>query len=221
MPRRGPSRTFNADLFLDAALEIADVDGTGAINIRALTAAINVSPMTIYTYFENKEGLLDAMVQRALDGVAHTPDPAVPWQEQMAAAMRSMHAAFIAHPSLAELLLRRPTSDPMLDPIRESMFATLLDAGFDETSTVQAIGLLTDHLVGAAIREHRRHADTDERARLDRLPPDIYPRLRQVARQYGISQHDWIAGYENDLSFLINAIERLKGSASGDQVLLS
>jgi AcrR family transcriptional regulator len=48
---------------IEAALEIIDDEGLGALNMRRLAAAVGVKPMSLYHHVPNKESILDAVAE--------------------------------------------------------------------------------------------------------------------------------------------------------------
>jgi len=51
---------------LDAALDLVDRDGVGALSMRRLGAELGVEAMTLYHYLPNKDALLDGIVERVM-----------------------------------------------------------------------------------------------------------------------------------------------------------
>jgi len=65
---RTPSRDLQAAL-LDAAEEVLVRDGPAAVTVRAVAAQAQVAPMGVYNRFGSKEGLVEALLIRAFDGL--------------------------------------------------------------------------------------------------------------------------------------------------------
>lgn len=65
--RRQREKQATRDGILQAAKEIARAEGWGAVTVRRLADAIEYSPPTIYEYFDNKDAVLNEVVQ---DGFA-------------------------------------------------------------------------------------------------------------------------------------------------------
>src|SRR4026208_2222206 len=60
--KRGRPKKLDLDTIVDAALAVLDTDGIDAVSFRRLGSDLGVSHMTLYTYFDSKEDLLNAMV---------------------------------------------------------------------------------------------------------------------------------------------------------------
>lgn len=209
---RGRKPVASREAILDAALDLLDAEGLVGFNVRGITAALNIGPMTLYSYFENKERLVDAMIERALDAPTPRPDPSVAWQDRLFAAISEAHAALMRHPGVIELLMSRLMSDPVLDPVRDNLLSILLDAGFDEAGSVAALRLLMGHALGSIILEayQRLEPASFEQRMKDRADHE-FPHLRRVAGHY------WPPApglYADDLKDLIALLEiRLRRQA--------
>ena len=62
-------QNFSQVEFVSAALRIVDAEGLEALTFRRLGAEMGVSYTTIYTYFENRDALITALMARFLDEI--------------------------------------------------------------------------------------------------------------------------------------------------------
>lgn len=58
------SDKVTAELISDAALELLERDGPGAVSMRRIAEAVGVTPMAIYHHFRNKDALLNFVTDR-------------------------------------------------------------------------------------------------------------------------------------------------------------
>ena len=66
-PARRPSRSpLNRDVILDAAIELIEHDGPGALSMRRLGSRLGVEGMAIYHHFAGRDELLSAIGDRLL-----------------------------------------------------------------------------------------------------------------------------------------------------------
>jgi len=56
--------TAMRERILDAAAELLHEQGPQALSIRAITKRLGISPMALYTYFENRAALFAALSER-------------------------------------------------------------------------------------------------------------------------------------------------------------
>ena len=68
---RTPSRDVEAAL-LTAAEQILIEEGPSAITVRKVATCAGIAPMGVYTRFEGKQGLLEALFVRGFEGLQHT-----------------------------------------------------------------------------------------------------------------------------------------------------
>ena len=85
-PRVAPQRTPSQDVessLLRAGDAVLRREGLAGVTVRAVAAEAGVAPMGVYSRFGSKDGLVDALLIRAIDdfraavGVGEEPDPAV------------------------------------------------------------------------------------------------------------------------------------------------
>src|SRR3954463_14464865 len=84
MARRSQAQPsgLSRERILEVALELASAEGVEALSMRRLAQELDVWPMSVYRYFQDKDALLDAM---ASDLMAQLPElPATgSWRERM------------------------------------------------------------------------------------------------------------------------------------------
>ena len=182
---------LNRDAIVARALEIADTEGLPAITIRRLSKEFGVTPMALYWHVENKEELLAAMGDALFADTAADVDASLPWTEQLRELERRLVEALRAHPGAAELAFERALlSEPGLR-LAEAVFELLRSAGFSVADTAgigaQALRNAVALVTGEPGREFGgSDAERDERleskrAAMSALPPDQYPRVREMA----------------------------------------
>ncbi len=91
---------------LEAALEIVDTEGLGALSIRRLGEALGVNGASLYHHFENKDEILIGVTQLALADVA-TPRDDESWREWLPRNTARTREALVRHPELIPIMLRR------------------------------------------------------------------------------------------------------------------
>lgn len=92
---------------LEAALEIADTEGLGALSIRRLGEALGVNGASLYHHFRNKDEILVGVTQLALADVAAPRTEGENWRVWLPLNAYRTRAALISHPELIPIMLRR------------------------------------------------------------------------------------------------------------------
>jgi AcrR family transcriptional regulator len=207
--RPGPVPRFTRQHVLETALALIDTGAPESFSMRRLAEALGVTPMSLYAYVENKDELIEGATLIAIAAVHEEPDPTAPWQEHLRAAMREIHIVLRQHPNLATLVIGQRARAIGLFRIRERMLETLLDAGFEETTALYALGVLSYYALGFASGQAAL-ADADPHDSLPDLPPEDFPRLTALARRYG--EHASDEAFEFGLEQLLEGLQRVGGT---------
>ena len=207
--RAGQRAGLSREAVLEAALRIAEEDGVEHLTMRRLSEQLGVMPNAIYSYYPDKDALLDAVLDSLL-GEIPMPDPhAVDWREGIAELMDSSRRLLLAHPPLVSLFLSRAALGPNASRLGEVTFRLLRNGGLDGERAVEAFRALLIFSLGfAAIQAPRDESDADrvERARevFGALPSDEYPEMRRVAKQLSTRPSD--RNFQTGLRWLLDGM---------------
>lgn len=176
------TRALSADSIVEAALQIADSEGLGAVTMRAIGARLGTAAMSLYRHIPNKDTLLELMADRVLAQLPY-PDPEGEWQVEIHAFFLAFHDLLLEHPAVAQVMVEMTLAGPELSLRGEHVLACLLGGGLDEEAAAQAITALTWHTVGGALyaiaRRNPQHEDRS--VRLRSLPVERFPSVHRVA----------------------------------------
>ena len=104
-PREHDEHT--AEQLLVAAERLLGDDGAGSLTVRAVAAEVGVSVRAVYSLFESKEGLVDALVGRAFGMLADRADSVEisgnPPSDLVAVGLEGFRAFALEHPNLYRL----------------------------------------------------------------------------------------------------------------------
>ena len=192
MEKTTPKRTradragLSREQVLDAALELVDREGVGALSMRRLGAELGVEAMTLYHYLPNKDALLDGIVERVM-AQAETTLAGGPWDRALAGYARSLRAALLRHPGAALIVATRPAVTPDTLRAAERGLALLCAAGFPVGRALDTLNALTLFTVAhaaseagtAAVNSAAAAGSQDYVARLDERE---FPLLTEAAR---------------------------------------
>jgi TetR/AcrR family transcriptional regulator, tetracycline repressor protein len=154
--RRGRPKLLELDDVVDAALAVLDVDGLDAVSFRRIGGELGVSHMTLYTYFDSKDELLNAMVARTLRVPAFDVHGSGPWEARLREAILEIHTALVARPGIAQLLVTQQFDGAWVGEIRDALLALLEPAGLGPQGTVDGISVLFNFLLGTVMVETSR-----------------------------------------------------------------
>lgn len=162
-----------------AALELADAEGVDALSMRRLAGVLGVGTMTLYGYFRNKDELLDALVDVAVDEVEELPTAGT-WRDALHDTVMTARRNLLSHPALVELRFRRPVLRPEALRFAEAIMAILTGAGVPRDEAARSFRLLFTFLFGYAALSPagaEEEAARSARSALVALPPERYPAL--------------------------------------------
>jgi AcrR family transcriptional regulator len=193
--QRSERRTdaLSKERIVEAAIEILDTEGEGALTFRALTARLATGSGAIYWHVANKNDLLAAttndVIARVMTGVVSGAEP----REAIRAIASGVFDAIDAHPWVGTQLSREPWQFAVLQ-IFESVGGQLQALGVPERAQFDCASALVNYVLGLAgqyaagarllARETDRSAFlTTVAERWAQLDPAEYPFVHQVATQ--------------------------------------
>jgi TetR/AcrR family tetracycline transcriptional repressor len=178
--RPGPRRTLTEGEILEAALTLLDEGGMKAASIRGIAARVGVAPNAVYTYFPDKAGVVQAIVEHLLGLVDHAvfADRDMPWRQRIEALALELRERLTAHPGAVSLMIGGPMNGPHALTLNERLMGVLVDTGLTPGDAAKAAYLLIVYVFGSIALEVAESADTLS------LPPEGE---RISARQAGFS----------------------------------
>jgi AcrR family transcriptional regulator len=142
--------------------------------MRRVAATLGSStPMSLYRYVGNKDGLVDLMLDAAVGEVAVPAEPTGDWRADLRLLARESWAMMQRHPWYAQLVNTRPPLGPQALARTEFGLAALAPTGVDPTTAMTYLSMVNGLTIGLALQaaeevEMRRrtglHTDDDLRA---------------------------------------------------------
>lgn len=131
-PQRGPKREMSVERIVDAAVELADADGIGAVSMAAVAAALGFTPMSLYRYVSAKDDLLLLMQEQATGLPPETVRELDGWRARLLALYTEQVLLYQRHPWMLSLPINgspiTPHSSAWLDASLEALETTPLSA---------------------------------------------------------------------------------------------
>ncbi|MGV2903074.1 TetR/AcrR family transcriptional regulator [Microbacterium sp. AGC62] len=102
-PQRGPKREMSVEKIVDAAVELADAEGIGAVSMAAVAAKLGFTPMSLYRYVTAKDDLLLLMQEQAtgLPPASHLEVDG--WRARLLALYEAQIMLYLRHPWMLSL----------------------------------------------------------------------------------------------------------------------
>jgi AcrR family transcriptional regulator len=149
---------LSREAIVAAAVAIADAEGLDAVSIRRVAADLNARAMSLYTYIERKEDLLDLMADEVAAETLVPGELPLDWREATLAVARRERQTTLRHPWLVELVTRRS----MLGRVGPNMLrhgdqsiAALAGLRADLAWKWRLMTAVADYGTGFAVREVR------------------------------------------------------------------
>jgi AcrR family transcriptional regulator len=148
----GRAAQISREAVLAAALRLADADGLDAVTMHAVARQLRVTPMALYRHVDDKNALLDGLVEVLL-GECPVPPPSTPWDERLTALAAGIRDVARRHPTTFPLLLTRPAVTPAARAARDAVHAALRAGGLPEGEVARAERLISTAVLGFAVSE--------------------------------------------------------------------
>jgi len=221
---RGPKQTLTVDRVVDTAIAMADADGLDAVTMRRVAQALDVAPMTLYTYVPDKATLVDLMFDRTLARMARTAPSGPHWRDRLTAVAHDNRAVYEAHPWITAIPISRPALGPGVCAKYEYELTALEGLGLADVDQDAALTFLLDFVAAtarsaAAARAARRdsamsdaewwetHAPLLEKV----FDPTVYPVATRVGAAAG---EELQAAYSPDHAYRFGLARVLDGLAA-------
>lgn len=212
------ANALSKERIVEAAIEILDADGEGALTFRALAARLKTGSGAIYWHVADKSELLAAAADQLVAGLTTGAKTDLPPREVIRALALGVFDVIDAHPWIGGQLSRDPWQHAVLR-ILEGVGAQVQALGvprpiqFNATTAILSfiLGLAGQYAAGA-----RFFASGSDRATLlkaiadkwERLDPVAYPFVRQVAAQ--LPEHDDREQFLAGVDLILAGIETVR-----------
>ena len=133
---------LSRERIVEAALALVEREGWDALSMRRLAQELDVWPMAVYRYFQDKDALVEGVVDAAA-GSVELPSRRGSWRTRMKSLLRGARTA-----------LRRPAGDLAVaagrgnERLTDAGLGLLTEAGLSEAEAASAWGALFGYAVG-------------------------------------------------------------------------
>lgn len=152
-PRRGPRPKVSVDEVVDAAVELADTEGLGALSMRSLAQRLGIGAMSVYGYVANRNDLVVLMVDQVL-GEATLPPMAGDLRARLRLVAENQLADCRAHPWLLDVTGVRPWLGPNVADRYEWQLSAVERVGLPDVEMDQTVTLVVGFATNIARAEH-------------------------------------------------------------------
>lgn len=198
---------------LEAAVEIADRDGLGALTMRRLGEDLGFEAMAIYKHVAGKEEILEGMLEFVV-GRIEIPEEGADWKDAMRRRAISAREVLGRHSWAIGLLEAGTATSPTALRYINAILGNLLSAGFPMEYAAHAFWMLDCYVYGQVIQEVSLPFDSSdeptERARsaLDQGAIDDYPHLAAMYEHALTHSYSFDGEFEFGLDLILDGLER-------------
>nr|WP_238403672.1 TetR family transcriptional regulator [Gordonia desulfuricans] len=150
----GPVSNSRADI-LAAARGVLTRHSLADLTMRRLAAEVRVRPNALYWHFPNKQTLLAALADDILASVPG-PDPALPWDRQLADLATGIRAALLAVPDSAEVVSSSWASGLSDKAVADVITAVAVAGGLTDRDAQAITTAICQLVIGLTIEEQTR-----------------------------------------------------------------
>lgn len=170
--RRGPKPALSVERIVEAAFELAEAEGLGAVSMARVSESLGYSPMALYRHVGSKDELLILLTDRGADLLEDLPD-GLGWRDGLELWTRRQIEMALAHPWYLDLPVATVPPGPRrvrwIDQALRVMAG--LDLPFDAKLSI--VGLLAQHVLGEArVQIETRRAAVEQVRRTGEVGPD-------------------------------------------------
>ncbi|TGM57503.1 TetR/AcrR family transcriptional regulator [Leptospira biflexa] len=145
-------KQLSKDVLVQTAISFADKNGIDSLSMRNLAHLLGVEAMSLYNHIQNKDELIDGMVESCVE-LFSLPKVKGEWKKEMKRRARSVREVLLSHPWLTILLVSRVNiGESMLRYFNDSI-GCLVNAGFTYKQADQIINAIDSHIYGFTLQE--------------------------------------------------------------------
>jgi AcrR family transcriptional regulator len=140
---------LSLDAIVAAGVAIADDHGLETLSMRRLAHDLGVNPMSLYHHVQDKDALLDAMVDSVVLAIAPVAASAsTPWTEELRSLLLSARRAVLRHPWSVTVFLERDTPTEAVLQHIENVLDILRRGGCSVALIHHALHLFGSRILG-------------------------------------------------------------------------
>jgi AcrR family transcriptional regulator len=149
-PQRGPKRELSIERIVEAAIEIADAEGLGAVSMSRVATSLGYTTMSLYRYVTSKDDLLVLMQ----DAVATVPlpeqRPGSEWRQALREWVTANIAVFREHPWFVDIPISGVPMTPSNLAFVDAALGAMRDLPIDDDEKMGTILLLSSYTMAWA-----------------------------------------------------------------------
>jgi len=153
-PRKfGRPPKISREQVLSTAFTLIQEQPNEAISIRGLATALEVSPGTIYHYFDTKDALMQGLAELVLEALPNEIPDSGQWRDRLDSWMINLRDEFNEFPRILELIAASGQESGAVLEMLKVVAGVLESEGMERSKSVQSAQALLWQVIGFAIVE--------------------------------------------------------------------
>lgn len=203
---------LSTEKIVAVALEIADQDGLEGLSMRNLAAKLNVKAMSLYNYFNNREALIDALVEKVVAEI-RLPTQMLDWVDGLRQRCLSAYQVLKRHPWASVAIMSRINTGPAMLSYIEGTLAIAVAGGWSEPEADHIWNALDSYVYGYVTQELKFPVEPQEYQQaaalyLPDIPADTYPHFVSLGHCIIDGSYDGLHRLEFGLDCLLEGLRR-------------
>ena len=217
--RRASDREpLSRERVLSAAIDLADEGGIDQLTMRKLGQALGVEAMSLYNHVQNKDDLLDGLIDLVFAEVPLPPTETA-WKDAMRLRGVALREALSRHRWAIGLMESRTSPGHATLRHHDAVLGCLFAAGFSMELTAHAYAALDSYIYGFALQEQGLPMEGPEQTAelaevmLAQFPVDLFPHLAAFTTGHVlIPGYDFADEFEFGLDLILDGLEAAHAS---------
>ncbi len=216
-----PRAPLSKERVLRAAITLADDGGIDSLSMRKLGQALGVEAMSLYNHAQNKDDILDGVVDLVIGEIDILPGGG-DWRTAMRRQAIAARSVLLRHPWVPAVIETRTNPGPAVMRYMDAVIGILRDGGFSVDLTHHAMHVLGSRIFGFTQDlwddSGKLAPNPDVAAILAREMSARYPHITELA--LAVSHEGGLGGCDDDIEFafaldlILDGLERLRGAAA-------
>ncbi|MET0975800.1 MAG: TetR/AcrR family transcriptional regulator [Leifsonia sp.] len=152
-PQRGPKRELSIERIVEAAIEIADAEGLGAVSMSRVATSLGFTTMSLYRYVTSKDDLLVLMEDTASEMPIPAEDDVLPWRDGVRRWVLAVRAIYREHPWIARVPVNGAPMTPNALLAADWLLRELRPLPLDDDEKMSSLLLFTSYVRATAALE--------------------------------------------------------------------
>jgi AcrR family transcriptional regulator len=148
-PRAGLSR----DRVLSTALQLVDDEGVDALSMRRLGRELGVEAMSLYSYVENKQDLVEGVVEQVFREMPLVVPGEGDWPDRLRQHASTFREVLLRHPNAVVLVAGRPLVTDGTMAFVESALVELQAYGLDLPTADLVLSTIAAYVIGSVCEQ--------------------------------------------------------------------